>query len=305
MFVFSDACPTDWLGTNDCWHTIANFTFESDPNTTPNIQNGTKDPEVLTLDQEYQFLLSEITKHLPNQKIKSWKSRGSYKQKFYRSLKSANLEGKLLISAVSFLESSLIASESALKNAYYVLAQGSDGRGLIFNEYTDAKGRVRLQQKFVSFDGTHDLDLPKSKVLVIYLMAFFFLSQHDFYQRSLTTATPESLKFTVVTDYLSGDDDNRKHAEMFLRTLLNPDGDSDVIEIAQSKRNAESTGDFLADNIAGMLNGALADPKGEMSKSVLELEQSQIFAGWHILLPSTEKLERESGVSVLKRLKSL
>ena len=32
MYVFSDACPSDWLTAGDDeWHTIVNFVFQSDP----------------------------------------------------------------------------------------------------------------------------------------------------------------------------------------------------------------------------------------------------------------------------------
>ena len=40
LYLFSDACPTDWLadGQDDTWHTIVNFVFQSSPDLQPGLK---------------------------------------------------------------------------------------------------------------------------------------------------------------------------------------------------------------------------------------------------------------------------
>ena len=69
MYLFSDACPTDWLsdGRDDTWHTIANFTFQSDPTKQSLVEAGSPHFEILASDQLYGDLIQQWESGLENQ----------------------------------------------------------------------------------------------------------------------------------------------------------------------------------------------------------------------------------------------
>jgi hypothetical protein len=106
----------------------------------------------------------------------------------------------------------------------------------------------------------------------------------------------DGMHLTIVSDKLSGDDDTRRLAEQNLRNLLDPDGQGVPFVLTRSARSDEFSGDLLADNFAGWLNAAITDPGGPFADLALALGE---WPGWHVLLPSTTKLEGVPATSLL------
>jgi len=69
FYVFSDACPSDFLvnGQDEQWHTIVNFLFQSDPNLQHRIDNKESHETVLLGDDLYNSFISKISEKLPDQ----------------------------------------------------------------------------------------------------------------------------------------------------------------------------------------------------------------------------------------------
>jgi hypothetical protein len=74
LFLFSDACPDDWLhdGEEDRWHTIVTFVHQSDPKLQPLVEQKQGHEEVLSQDGLYTTLVSRIEVELPFGSLWKW-----------------------------------------------------------------------------------------------------------------------------------------------------------------------------------------------------------------------------------------
>ena len=73
LYLYSDACPSDWLseGASEKWHTISNFIFQSDPDLQPLIENGKEPHEVLGVDSLFiSFIQALQSDHLPSNELR-------------------------------------------------------------------------------------------------------------------------------------------------------------------------------------------------------------------------------------------
>lgn len=68
MYLFSDACPTVWLseGKDETWHTIANFTFQSDPTKQAQVDAGVLHSSILSTDSVYTGIVKRLESQLPS-----------------------------------------------------------------------------------------------------------------------------------------------------------------------------------------------------------------------------------------------
>ena len=62
LYIFSDACPSDWLrhGDDEKWHTIANFMFQSDPSLQNLVEQAIPFEEILSKDSLFAKLKTDI-----------------------------------------------------------------------------------------------------------------------------------------------------------------------------------------------------------------------------------------------------
>jgi hypothetical protein len=206
------------------------------------------------------------------------------------------------VSACSFQEGTLRASKPALLNSYNKHIGGLEGRGIGFEEYIDERKRRCLRHAFVNMAGCHEFGGPENQVLVLLFMAWFVADQYAFYARDITAVGQhgfDRLALTVVSDKLSGDDDSNSISEQRLRWLIDPEHDQVPIVLTRSPQSDVFPGDLIVDNLAGWLNAAITAPSSEFGVMARSSAASGTWAGWHVLVPSVERLESVSAISVL------
>lgn len=305
LYLFSDACPSDWLsgGASEKWHTIANFIFQSDPTLQPLIESGEELLEVLEADSLFSSFIQTLrSNHLPSNELRKWKTGPGYRARFCMAFEEAVRKYKPIVSAISFQEKTLRGSKQALLQAYNQKIGCIEGREIGFDEFRDDKGRLQLKHSFVNFYGYHEIQCPENQMLILLLMTCFIADQYIFYRKDIVDSGKygfDSLGFTIVYDKLSGDDDFRSKSEQNLRNLIDPEGVGIQVVLTRSPESDKYAGDLVVDNIAGWLNSAVSDPSGEFAQRICNLVSSGIWTGWHVLLPSSSKLESTHAVSQL------
>ncbi len=301
LYVYSDACPSDWLqdGHDTTWHTIVNFVFQSDPALQSLIDNEKPPHEVLRSDKLFTEFLTNLQSKLPSNQLKKWKTGPSYRKKFCEAFSSIFDEFKPFVNAYSFQEETLRVSKQALLNEYNQLIGGIEGRGIGFEEYPDYKNRRRMKYSFINFHGYHEIEGLENQMLPLLFTCYFIANQYVFYYNDTLKKDSlgfDSLKITVVSDKLSGDDELRPKMQENLRHLIDPEGVSNPIKLTRSPESDIYAGDLIADNLAGWLNAAISNPEGEFAKSASDLVSIGGWTGWVELLPSSLNLERKLAV---------
>lgn len=306
MYLFSDACPADWLeaGQDARWHTIVNFVFESDPALLEEIKAGVGHRQILERDSLFVGLIEGIQQNLPGKELKKWESRGNYKADFCKAISKLVGENRILITACSFQEQTLRASKQALLKSYVSRVGGSDGRGSNFSEYIDRKGRTFMRQSFVNFSGYHTLDALENKMLVLLFTSWLVSDQYVFYQKSFQNHAAGRLLFTIVSDVFSGDSETISAARVILRNLIDPDGDNEAILLSHANKADCFAGDLLADNFAGWLTKAISEPRGNFAELAMDLKSSGLWHGWHLLQPSVDFLKSSPAIAALNAARS-
>jgi hypothetical protein len=133
-------------------------------------------------------------------------------------------------------------------------------------------------------------------------MSWFVADQYTFYRKDIIDSGKfgfDTLAFTIVSDKLSGDDDFQLKNEQNLRNLIDPEGEGIPVVLTRSPESDKYVGDLIVDNIAGWLNYAIGNPSGEHAQHVCNLASSGIWNGWHVMLPSSSKLESVCAISQL------
>jgi hypothetical protein len=151
--------------------------------------------------------------------------------------------------------------------------------------------------------GCHEIQGLENQILVLLFMSWFAADQYIFYRKDIVASGRygfDRLAMTVVSDKLSGDDDSRRISELNLRRLIDPEDDEAPIVLTRSPASDSFSGDLIADNLAGWLNAAIADPASSFGDSVRELVDTSVWAGWHVLKESSAKLESAPALDRLR-----
>ncbi|MEO7862027.1 MAG: hypothetical protein ABIU05_16660 [Nitrospirales bacterium] len=305
LYLFSDACPTDWLvdGKDETWHTIVNFVFQSSPDLQQQVESGAPHMELLALDGQYMNFVRTLESCLSSHQLKKWKTSLSYKLRFCRAFAHVIASIKPIVSACSFQEKTLRSSKRALLASYDRHVGGIEGRGIGFEEWLDDRGRPRMKHSFVNMNGYHEIQGLENQVLVLLFMSWFAADQYTFYKKDIVSSSQcgfDRLAMTVVSDKLSGDDDSRRNNEQNLRNLIDPEGENTPIVLTRSPDSDSFSGDLIVDNLAGWLNAAVADPSGSFGDAARDVAGSGVWSGWHVLKQSSTKLESVPAISRLQ-----
>jgi hypothetical protein len=304
LYLFSDACPSDCLvdGQDEVWHTIVNFVFQSDPKLLPLIEQGMNHEEVLPQDPMYLRFMGDTQSRLPSGQFRKWSTGPGYRDRFCQAFAATQLKFKPIVSACSFQEKTLRNSKTALLTSYNTRIGGIEGRGIGFEEFIDDKGRRHMKHSFLNFHGYHEIQGAEHQMLVLLFMAWFVADQFAFFFRDIITSRRygfDQLRFTVVSDKLSGDDDFRLRSQRNLRHLIDPENESATLVLARSQESDRFSGDLLADNLAGWMTAAMSDPCSVFGAHARSLISTGIWAGWHQLQPSASKLNETSATERL------
>ena len=296
LYLFSDACPTDWLadGQDDRWHTIVNFVFQSSPDLQFRLEGGAQHVELLGSDLAYVEFVRSLESELPSSQLRKWKTGPGYRARFCRAFGQVAMSARPLVSACSFQERTLRASRRALVASYNRELGGVEGRGIGFEEWQDDRGRLRMRHSFVTMTGCHEIQGLENQILVLLFMSWFAADQYIFYRKDIVASGRygfDRLAMTVVSDKLSGDDDSRRISELNMRRLIDPEDEEAPIVLTRSPASDSFSGDLIADNLAGWLNAAIADPASSFGDSVREPVDTGVWAGWLVLKESSAKLE--------------
>lgn len=307
LYVFCDACPTDWLsdGQDETWHTIVNFVFQSSPDLQERLESGALHTDLLALDSTYTHFVRTLESGLPSSQLKKWKTGPGYRSRFSRAFGQVVGSNKPLVSACSFQEKTLRSSKDALLASYNRHIGGIEGRGIGFEEWLDDRGRLRMKHSFVDMHGYHEIQGLESQILVLLLMSWFAADQYIFYRKDILSGRRygfDRLAMTVVSDTLSGDDHSQRFNEQNLRRLIDPDSADVPIVLTRSPESDSFSGDLIADNLAGWLNGAVSDPASSFGDAVRAVADAGVWTGWHVLKQSSTKLESTPAMARLQSL---
>lgn len=149
----------------------------------------------------------------------------------------------------------------------------------------------------LNFNGLNKIEALENQMLVLLLMSFFIADQFIWHRNNFKKQSIIDFNFTVVIDKLGCYDYERM--EKNLRYLIAPEGEEKPIRLTRSAKSDTFSGDLLADNLAGWLNTAMEDPSGEYAQYAKNLEPTGVWNGWHLLIPSTTKLESIPAISKL------
>lgn len=295
LYLFADACPEDWLtdGQDDRWHTIVNYLFQSSPDLQPQLDSGALHIDLLARDAMYINMVRRLESGLPSNRLRKWKTGVGYRSRFCRAFGQLVTSSKPWVSACSFQERTLRSSKAALLDSYNQLLGGVEGRGIGFEEWHDDRGRLRMKHSFVNMDGYHEIQGLDSQILVLLFMSWFAADQYVFYRKHILSSAGygfDRLAMTVVSDKLSGDDDSRRSNEQNLRRLIDPDSANVPIVLTRSPASDSFSGDLIADNLAGWLNAAIADPVNSFGDAVRDVAETSVWTGWYELKESAERL---------------
>jgi len=307
LYLFSDACPSDWLvdGQDDTWHTIVNFVFQSSPDLQLQIENGAPHGALLASDATYMGFVRSLKSGLPSRQLRKWKTGPGYRSRFCRAFADVVALNRPMVSACSFQEKTLRSSKSALLASYNQYIGGVEGRGIGFEEWFDDRGRSRMKHSFIDADGLHEIQGLENQVLVVLFMSWFVADQYIFYRKDIVSSGRygfDGLAMTVVSDKLSGDDDSRRNNEQNLRNLIDPETGKAPIVLTRSPDSDSFSGDLVVDNLAGWLNAAVKEPGRSFGDAARDIAESGVWTGWHVLKPSSTKLESEPAISRLQEL---
>lgn len=296
LFLFSDACPTDWLenGQESRWHTAVNALFSPDEDVSQKLIDGQTHEELLPQDPKYLRIIKQISDGLPKHALRAWKrTEERYRLAFCRSFISAFRREPFLINVCSFQEGALRSSKEAVLAAFNSRLGGPEGRGIGFSEHVDAKGRRQFTHEYVDFDGFHRLQAPDNQMLVLLLLTWWIAGQLAFYE---SREIGHELIMIVISDVLSGDhrdiEDSRGH-KILHKLLTVPYDDPPPFVVTRSKAKDRCAGDLLVDNLAGWLNEAIVDPQNEFGQLARQLISLGGIDGWNVLVPSEERLRAE------------
>ena len=295
LFMFSDACPSDWLvdGQEETWHTIVNFIFPSDPHLWPQVAQGLYHEDILASDTLYQQFMAQIQSELPSGKLNKWKTGPGYRERFCKSIAAALPNFSPRISAFSFQEKVLRASKNGIFNSYNERIGGVEGRGIGFEESVDARGRRYMKHSFINFHGHHEIVGLENQMLVLLFMAWCIADQYAFYFHNFVNNKQhdfDNLHISVISDKLSGDDDFRAKSEENLRHLVDPDVIEAPLTLSRSKNSDAFSGDLFVDNLAGWLNAVLEDTSSQAASYARAVAPTGFWKGWNCLEPSTTRL---------------
>lgn len=304
MYLFSDACPTDWLSeeNDETWHTIANFKFQSDPALQARVDAGAPHSDILSTDPLYSGIIERLESRLPSRVLRKWKTGPGYREQVCRAVAEEARRTQLLVSACSFQERTLRAAKAALLASYNRHLGGTEGRSIGFEEWRDDRNRLRMKHSFVNFSGYHEIAGLEGQVLVLLLMSWFVADQfifHSNHLKALPSAGFDSLSMTVVSDRLSGDDSARPTHEANLRRLIDPADDGVPIVLTRSPISDSFSADLLVDNMAGWLNAAIQEPAGIFADTIRRSADTGVWRGWHVLGESPKTLESTPGLERL------
>jgi hypothetical protein len=207
-----------------------------------------------------------------------------------------------MVSACSFQEKTLRGSKNALLASYNEHVGGIEGRGIGFEEWLDDRGRSRMKHSFINTDGLHEIQGLENQVLIVLFMSWFAADQYIFYRKDIVASGRygfDGLAMTVVSDKLSGDDDSRRNNEHNLRNLIDPEGHTAPIALTRSPDSDSFSGDLVADNLAGWLNAAVAEPASSFGDAARDIAGSGVWTGWHMLISSSTKVESAPAISRL------
>jgi hypothetical protein len=304
LYIFSDACPTDWLiaGQENQWHTIVNFVVQTDPALFGAGFSDVSHEAALAVDTRYQELMAALASQLPGQSLKKWKTGPGYRARFAGALGSCPQERSPILNALSFREGDLRSSEQAVLAAYNSRIGGIEGRGIGFAEYTDHRGRRCLRHQFVNFYGLHSVEGPDNQLLVLLLMAWRIADQYAFYYREIVQSSRygfDDLIVTVVSDRLSGDDEIKRKSEQLLQNLIDPKSERAPVRLTRSPQSDTFSGDLFVDNCAGLLNAAISDPATEAALAAHQASRL-LNRGWHALVPHPTEITLRSALELIR-----
>jgi hypothetical protein len=296
LYIFSDASPSDWLeyGKDERWHTIANFVFQSDPKLQRLIDGGKTHEDVLLLDNHFNSLFLDLQRM---GQLRKWKTGPAYKSKFCRTFSEICQDYRPIVSACSFQEKVLRQSKDAILKSYNKLVGGVENRGISFEEFFDQKNRLQMRHSFVNFYGHHEIVCPENKMLVILFLSWFITDQYIFFRREIVESNKygfDRLDITVVSDKLSSDG----KTEELLRNLIDPEGEGIAIKVTQSSKSDSFAGDLLVDNLAGWFNSSIMNE--EYTQFAIDLANSGVLDGWHVLKQSCDKLESAHALDYIR-----
>lgn len=294
FYLFADGCPTDWLqaGHDEDWHTIAYFAFQSDPSLDSKRVSGLDHTAILPLDSLFNEILQAFFVQSTGQYcLKKWKSGSggsSYRLNFIKSLSEIDSEKYPQLNAISFQEKELRSYEQQLLEEFNTLF---GGQPIGFEFVTDSRSRPAWRHSYMHWQtGFHVIERPVEQLLVLLLMARIIGDQFSFYRNKILGNKAlgfEAFQMTVVSDRLSGDNDLRSYCEYTLRFLLSTD--QEQISLTRSNVSDTFIGDLLVDNVAGLLNECMANPKGELAKQLKKISHLKCLEGWQVLRSEDKK----------------
>lgn len=299
LYIFSDACPTDWLtpGKESDWHTIASFVVQTDEPPVPNVPHEVQ----LQRDKCYAGFVESLTDLLPGRLLRKWATGPGYRGSFTRAFVAVPQQFHPIVNAISYREGDLRTSERAILNAYNERIGGIEGRGIGFEEYFDRRGRRSLRHQFMNFHGLHTIEGPDSRILVLLLLSWRIADQYAHYHSDIVQSGKygfTDLRVTVVSDRLSGDDEIRRTSEELLRNLIDPEQERSPIQITRSRESDKFSGDLFVDNCAGLLNAAMSAPGSETARRLYNTGEL-LSKGWHVFVADTQKLTLQTAFEVL------
>jgi hypothetical protein len=164
-----------------------------------------------------------------------------------------------------------------------------------------------VKHSFINTGGLHEIQGLENQLLVVLFMSWFAADQYVFYRKDIVSSGRygfDGLAMTVVSDKLSGDDDSRRKNEQNLRNLIDPEAGRAPIVLTRSPDSDSFSGDLVADNLAGWLNIAVAEPRSSFGDAACNIARSGVWTGWHLLKPSSTKLESAPAISRLREIRA-
>jgi hypothetical protein len=229
---YYDGCPTDWFESDqlDRWHTIVTIGMAN---------------------------VKEFESAAKDWQPKSWKrATQKYRGNFLRHAPTPLAPKIGVVNALSFQEKTVREFAATLFAEI----------GIGFAESADLKGRKILKHEYLSWqrgsidEGYHCIELLENKMLPLVTSCWWIMSLLIAFNAKNSPPSETQTHVTIVSDLLSGDSEAKKSAQVVLHKMLMRDYvDSRGIEIliTNSPQSNPAIGDFLADNIAGYLNGLI------------------------------------------------
>ena len=273
LLVYTDACPTDWLGPdkNDRWHTISYVVV----------------PDAV----RFMETMTALCSHLPNRRLRRWAGKAAYRERFKSALPTLWPEFLLWINAISFRESTLRSRKDAVLAMFNEYT--AEGRSIGFATVQDRNGKPMLRHESVSMSGYHIVEAPEDKVLVLLVLAWMAASQYWFYRQRPPFAGHERVSLIIVSDLLSGDTQARQMGLVAIRGLIDHDSMFPTL-VAFSRKELPNAGELLVDNVAGWLDECLRDP-AELAR--LRSTLPDLLGGWKKLVATPDGVSRVSANS--------